>query len=173
MVIQKVLAIDKKLCNGCKACEVACEQEHMLQAGLGFIKVAQKIPEEIGGKLRTEFMPSMCMHCEKPPCVSACTLNAIRKREDGILLIEEERCNGCRQCVDACPLRAIQFLSDRNLAVKCDLCVNRVDSGMLPACVERCPTEAIKLESTRYRILTKAINGLKKSYRLPLRTILE
>ena len=163
-----VLIIEKNLCYGCDTCEVACKQEHMLPAGLGFIKVVQKGPERVGGKLRTEYKPSMCMHCEKPPCIEVCATDAIQKRQDGIVLIDEKKCNGCKLCIDACPLKAIEFSDERNLAVKCNLCVDRIDAGLSPSCVHHCPTEAIKLNPSRYRIPQKALEELKKSTRLNL-----
>lgn len=166
MVNHHILTVEKELCYGCHTCEVACKQEHTIPAGVWMVKLVQRGPENIGGKLRTEYKPLMCMHCEKPPCVESCPVKAIYKRRDGVVLIDENKCDGCRRCLETCPLGAIQFYESKGVAVKCDLCVTRLDAGLKPACVHHCPTEAIKLVATR-RVPLMALNGVMKSNRLP------
>jgi Fe-S-cluster-containing dehydrogenase component len=140
---KKSLIVDTDLCYGCFTCEVACKQEHGLPVGTNFIKVQQIGPHRVGGKLKMDFVPMACKHCGKPACLEACPVDAIYKRSDGIVLINEETCIGCQLCIEACPFGAPQFVSEKNVVEKCDLCVDRIDQGQLPACVHHCPTEAI------------------------------
>ena len=140
---KKSLLVDTDLCYGCFSCEVACKQEHGLPAGTNFITVHQVGPTRIGGKLKMDFVPMACKHCGKPACIEACPEDAIYKRSDGIVLISEEKCTGCQICIEACPFGAPQFVTEKNIVQKCDLCVERTDRGQLPACVHHCPTEAL------------------------------
>lgn len=140
---KKSLLVDMDLCYGCFSCEVACKQEHGLAAGPSFITVHQVGPTRIGGKLIMDFVPMACKHCGKPACIEACPEDAIYKRSDGIVLVTEEKCTGCQLCIEACPLGALQFIREKNIVQKCDLCVDRTDRGRLPACVHHCPTEAL------------------------------
>jgi len=127
------LTILKEDCCGCHSCEVACKQEHNLGVGPRLIRVIEKSPL---------FIPVYCRHCAKPPCKDACPVDAI-SRNNGIVLINEEVCIGCRECVTACPFGAMQFDDSRETAVKCDLCMERIKEGNAPACSLICPTGCI------------------------------
>jgi len=86
------------------------------------------------------YLPRICMHCTRPACLEACPRTAIYKREDnGIVLIDEERCNGYRFCAEACPYKRIYFNPQRKLSQKCVLCFARVEQGVAPACMRQCP----------------------------------
>jgi len=92
--------------------------------------------------LRTFFVPKLCNHCENPPCVQVCPVGATFESEDGVVLVDEDYCIGCRYCIQACPYGA-RFLDPRTkTANKCTFCYQRITKGMLPACVEICPTQA-------------------------------
>ncbi|MEJ2041579.1 MAG: 4Fe-4S binding protein, partial [Desulfosarcinaceae bacterium] len=91
---KRYLSINKKDCMGCHACEVACKQEHGLGVGPRLIKVIENSPR---------FIPVYCHHCAKAPCAEVCPVDAISRNEDGIVLIDEGLCIGCRECIDACP----------------------------------------------------------------------
>ena len=121
-------------CNGCHACEIACKQEHGLDAGPRLVRVIEKSPH---------FIPIYCHHCEDPPCGNACPVEAITRDDRGIVLINEELCTGCKACVEACPYGAMQYDEDRELAVKCDLCYERLERGQEPACSLACPAHCI------------------------------
>ncbi len=136
------LVFDGKNCMGCHACEVACKQEHQLGVGPRLVHVIEKI---------TDFMPVYCRHCAKPPCLDACPVDAISKNERGIVLIDNDRCIGCKDCVAACPFGAMQFDEQQEVAVKCDLCVHRLAENKLPACMSVCPTGCIRL-SGKYNV---------------------
>ncbi len=86
------------------------------------------------------YLQMICMHCTNPACLAACPRQAIYKRvEDGIVLIDEERCNGYRFCMEACPYKRIYFNHSRNISQKCILCYPRVEQGVAPACFRQCP----------------------------------
>jgi len=92
--------------------------------------------------LRTFFVPKLCNHCENPPCVQVCPVGATFKSQDGVVLVDEDYCIGCRYCIQACPYGA-RFLDPRtHTADKCTFCYHRIIKGLLPACVEICPTQA-------------------------------
>ena len=140
---QLALLIDNDLCFNCKACEVACKQEHNLPVGPRWIRVHADNPDEIEGRLQLRYTVSHCMHCRYPSCRDICSVEAIIKREDGIVLIDEELCTGCKDCIEACPLGVMQFDEHKGTAQKCDLCVDRLDRGLRPACVDACPSHCI------------------------------
>jgi Fe-S-cluster-containing dehydrogenase component len=98
--------------------------------------------EEDGNVLRTFFVPKLCNQCDNPPCVQVCPVGATFKTEDGVILVDSDYCIGCRYCIQACPYGA-RYLDPRtNTADKCTFCYHRIRQGLLPACVEVCPTEA-------------------------------
>jgi len=128
------LIVFQRDCMGCHACEIACKQEHGLGVGPRLIKVIEKSPF---------YLPIYCHHCTKPPCRDACPVEAIFREEQGIVLIEDELCIGCKACVEACSFGAMQFDDDREVAVKCDLCYERLKNDEWPACSKACPTRCI------------------------------
>jgi ethylbenzene hydroxylase subunit beta/complex iron-sulfur molybdoenzyme family reductase subunit beta len=86
------------------------------------------------------YLQMICMHCANPACLAACPRQAIYKRvDDGIVLIDEDRCNGYRYCMEACPYKRIYFNHNRNVSQKCILCYPRVEQGVAPACFRQCP----------------------------------
>jgi DMSO reductase family type II enzyme iron-sulfur subunit len=86
------------------------------------------------------YLQMICMHCTNPACLAACPRQAIYKRvDDGIVLIDEERCNGYRFCMEACPFKRIYFNLSRKIAQKCIFCFPRMEQGVAPACFRQCP----------------------------------
>ena len=130
------LVIDNESCWGCKTCEVACKQENLAADGIKLITVSEDGPRLMNARLDFVFQVNMCRHCDDPPCAEACLEKAITKREDGIVVMEYERCTGCRSCIEACPYDAIAFDWQKNITQKCNLCYQRVDKGLLPACAD-------------------------------------
>lgn len=92
--------------------------------------------------LRSFFVPKLCNQCDNPPCVQVCPVGATFKTEDGVVLVDENRCIGCRYCVQACPYGARFIHPETQTAQKCTFCYHRITKGLLPACVEVCPTQA-------------------------------
>jgi len=103
-----VMVIDLRKCVGCHACTVSCVAENRLPPGVVYRPVLEM---EVGTypNVRKVFMPRPCMQCDKPPCVPVCPVNATWKRDDGIVVIDYDKCIGCRYCIAACPYNARTF----------------------------------------------------------------
>ena len=113
------LVIDQERCIGCEACTVACKLENK---SLGYWiqvetqNVTQKdTPAGIYPDLRMNFLPHLCNHCVEPPCVSSCPNEALVKREDGPVVLNEIYCNGCKACINACPYDIILYNQEKNI----------------------------------------------------------
>ncbi len=130
-------------CVGCSACEVACKQEHDISVGPRWIKVTSEAPREIDGRPQLRYTVMHCLHCTQPGCMAVCPVDAITKRGDGIVLIDTRLCIGCGDCIEGCPIGVMQFDEKNNLAEKCDLCAERLDRGLNPACVNACVASCI------------------------------
>ena len=152
----KVFVIDVGICNGCYSCQIACKDEHVgndwtpyakPQPDTGQFWVKQN--EFVHGtvpKVKMHYQPVLCMHCDEAPCIPACPVEgAIYRRDDGLVIIDPEKCTGCKSCVDSCPYGTIYFNEDLNIAQKCTGCAHLLDDGWKePRCVDVCPTEALK-----------------------------
>lgn len=86
------------------------------------------------------FVPKLCNQCENPPCVEVCPTGATFKAKDGVVLIDQSYCIGCQYCVQACPYGVRYLDPRRGVADKCTWCYHRITKGLMPACVEICPT---------------------------------
>jgi Fe-S-cluster-containing dehydrogenase component len=130
-------------CIKCYACEVACKQWHGIKAGT--IKL-RRVEEKTTGdfpNIKRAFRSISCMQCVKPHCIDVCPEEAIYKREeDGIVIVDTGKCNGCRACFEACPIHAPQFSEDSRMH-KCDMCLERLEKRQPPMCVATCPTRAL------------------------------
>lgn len=134
------LRIHGKDCVGCHACEVACKQQHDLPPGADLIRILEKIPR---------FEPLYCRHCVRPPCLEACPTQAIFQ-EKGAVLLDPQKCIGCKACIEACPFNAMGFDLHREVAVKCDMCLKeRVLQGEKPACATVCPARCIEFRGLK------------------------
>ncbi|MEC4727153.1 4Fe-4S dicluster domain-containing protein [Shewanella sp. D64] len=137
------MVFDVRRCTGCMACTVSCSIENQVTKGMGRTRVTQYSLAH-AGKLKTLALPNQCNHCEHPECVKVCPKDATYKRkEDGIVVIDQERCIRCQRCVKACPYGARR----RGELMKtppehCNFCIHRTTQGLLPACVETCVGEA-------------------------------
>lgn len=136
MMGKPVLFFDEIHCWGCKTCEVACKQENQSADGVKLISIWEDGPKEVDGKWELVFRATVCRHCESPPCAESCPVGAIADREDGIVILNEEECTGCGACREACPYDAIAMDQKSGIARKCNLCFQRVDQGLIPACAD-------------------------------------
>jgi anaerobic dimethyl sulfoxide reductase subunit B (iron-sulfur subunit) len=143
---QKAFYFDASSCTGCKACQNACIDKNNLPLGVRW----RRVFEYGGGNWLTldgvetpndVFMyhvSTACQHCSNPVCLEVCPAAAISKRPDGIVLIDDTKCIGCRYCQWACPYGAPQFNEETKAMTKCNFCYDLQDQGLNPACVDAC-----------------------------------
>lgn len=143
---QYAFYFDQSRCYDCKGCAVACKDWNQLEPGPE--KWLRIFAWEEGGYLETRlkalFAP--CYHCEIPACVEACANDAIFKEDAyGAVLVEQEKCVGCRSCYEACPYGAPQFATEEpgQKMSKCTMCLDRLQDGKYPMCVLSCPMRAL------------------------------
>jgi tetrathionate reductase subunit B len=132
-----VMVIDLRKCIGCQACTVACSTENRVPPGQ-FRTLVSHYEVEKDHQPRSAMLPRLCNHCENPPCIPVCPVQATYQRPDGIVVVDNTRCVGCAYCVQACPYDARFINHETKTADKCTFCVHRVQAGLLPACVETC-----------------------------------
>ena len=134
--------IDNRMCIGCHACTVACKSEHDVPIGVNRTHVKYIEKGEFPKSTR-EFSVHRCNHCADAPCVEICPTTALYTRADGIVDFDNDRCIGCKSCMQACPYDALYIDPETNTAAKCNYCAHKIDGGYEPACVIVCPVEAI------------------------------
>jgi len=160
------MVFDLKACIGCNACVVACKQENSLPNSVFFTFT---LSYEYGTypNVKRVYIPTICNQCEDAPCEKVCPSGATYTRADGIVMVDGKKCIGCSSCAVACPYDKRTMIHESMLekglfgkgkltpfeeqgygryiagtAAKCDFCSQRVDSGLEPACVVTCPTNA-------------------------------
>lgn len=157
---QWAMVFDLRRCDGCKKCTDSCSQMHYLPKEQEWIKVFSLV----SASGQNYYLPRVCMQCENAPCLRVCPVRATYRSPDGIVLVDQNICIGCRMCMAACPYGARYFnwndppsvpstvlqprpewpVPQRKGTVgKCVLCVHNARYGKLPACVEACTMEAI------------------------------
>jgi molybdopterin-containing oxidoreductase family iron-sulfur binding subunit len=162
------MVVDTKRCVGCFACAVACKSKNNLPNGIWYNRVeceggdfydTPKGSYEAGYSMR--YLTVSCQHCASPACMAVCPAGAIAVRDDGIVTQDNEKCIGCKLCMDACPYDARVFNESQpayyvdfpvgdwdapehlaNKVEKCTFCANRIDRGEAPACMVLCPARA-------------------------------
>lgn len=149
----KSFAIDVDSCSGCGLCVVACKDEHAGSSYLPWTKSQPAVDhfwmrlesQETGSipRVSVSHLPIMCQHCTNAPCIKVCSEGAIKRRDDGLVWIDQELCTGCGDCQTACPYGVIYANEEHGVAQKCTGCAHRVDEGLDPRCVDICPHEAI------------------------------
>jgi formate dehydrogenase iron-sulfur subunit len=156
---------DTSVCIGCKACEVACKQWNELPGhepsfGDGFdntgaldeqnwrhVAFIDNVPDQTmtAGQGKAWLMMSdVCKHCSHASCMEVCPTGAIIRTEFDSVFIQPDVCNGCRNCIAACPYNVIGTDEHNGVAQKCTLCYDRLQGGMEPACAKACPTQSIQ-----------------------------
>ena len=133
------MVVDLRKCIGCQACTVSCSMENLPPVGQFRTTVLQyEVDRGTGVPPAMVSLPRLCNHCDEPPCVPVCPVQATFQRDDGIVLVDNERCVGCGYCVQACPYDARFLNHETQTADKCTFCEHRLEVGLLPACVESC-----------------------------------
>lgn len=161
------MLIDIEKCIGCGSCVQACQKENDVPDGYfrtwieryyvadwgmenpivdspdggknGFPPLDPELQKQ-GGKMF--FVPKMCNHCADSPCTQVCPVGATFVTPDGVVLVDEKYCLGCRYCVQACPYGCRFIHPEKKVAQKCTLCYHRITKGLTTACCEACPTQA-------------------------------
>ena len=157
-VYSKLVDISK--CIGCKGCEVACKEWNDLKveqtSNFGSMQSHKDLSSntwllmrfnevEIGDDLSWMIKKDACLHCEEPGCLFACPApGAIVQYQNGIVDFNQDQCIGCQNCVSGCPFDIPRFDKETKTVAKCNMCIDRVEAGLEPACVKTCPTNAIE-----------------------------
>ncbi len=147
---QLAFYFDASGCSGCKTCQVACKDKHNSPMGVRW----RRVYEVCGGDWKKEgnaWIPGVyayhislaCNHCEDPICMDACPNKAIVKKENGVVLIDYDRCMGCKYCEWTCPYGALQFDPEKRVMTKCTLCADYLEDGKAPSCVAACPMRVL------------------------------
>jgi len=146
--MDKAIHLDMTLCVGCGACVVACMDQNDIYPEKGeraLIRV-DRIEEGEFPAARVQYVSIACLHCQDSPCVAECPSGAITKDAvSGVVMVDRERCIGCRNCATACPYGIPRYDRDEKMQL-CDLCMERVESGLEPACVRVCPLGALRFD---------------------------
>lgn len=135
--IRYVMVIDLNKCVGCHSCTIACKSENNVPLTV-FRAWVKHIEKGKYPDVSHHFLPRLCNHCKKPPCVTVCPVKAAYKREDGTVLTDYKKCIGCKYCIVACPYDARFINPVRKTSDKCTFCIHRVEKGLMPACVDTC-----------------------------------
>jgi formate dehydrogenase iron-sulfur subunit len=156
---------DTSVCIGCKACEVACKEWNQLPGnepvfGDGYdntgqldaqnwryVQMIDNVPDKVVGIGQGKawlMMSDVCKHCQQASCMEVCPTGAIIRTEFDSVFIQPDVCNGCRDCISACPYGVIEQDAETKVAQKCTLCYDRLQGGLEPACAQVCPTESIQ-----------------------------
>ncbi|NTU78302.1 MAG: 4Fe-4S dicluster domain-containing protein [Chloroflexales bacterium] len=196
---------DTTVCIGCKACQVACHQwndlpadlaEQPSEGGAGRTRAITGASYDNTGSLSANnwrhvkfieqftpdrgeaawlMMSDVCKHCVNAPCLEVCPTGAIIRTEFDTVYIQPDTCNGCRDCITACPFGVIHIAGPENegkgLAKKCTLCYDRLQNSLVPACAQACPTESIQfgpIEELKARAEARVrqlqADGVSKAY---------
>jgi formate dehydrogenase iron-sulfur subunit len=156
---------DTSVCIGCKACEVACKEWNQLPGNepsfldgfdntgqldsqnWRYVQMIDNVPDETMGTGQGKawlMMSDVCKHCQHASCMDVCPTGAIIRTEFDTVFIQPDVCNGCRNCISACPYSVIGMDEETHVARKCTLCYDRLQNGMEPACAKACPTQSIQ-----------------------------
>ena len=143
--------VDSSRCSGCKTCMIVCKDKHDLPVGVLWRKVLESAAgdwtKNIDGTytqtVRAYYVTVSCNHCDNARCIDACPTGAMRRVENGIVALNDERCVGCGNCLWNCPYSAPRLDPQKKHMTKCDLCRDFLAAGKEPACVAACPSRAL------------------------------
>ncbi|MFH1159779.1 MAG: 4Fe-4S dicluster domain-containing protein [bacterium] len=174
-----VMVIDLSRCRNARQCVGACNKMHFLPPGAEWIKVFLMQDSE---DLTPYWMPKPCFHCATPACVNVCPVGATFKREDGVVLIDNQRCIGCKFCMAACPYSSRVFNwkapdikveakyspessvpQQMGTVGKCDFCPDAFERGILPDCITACPNGVIFFGDKNEDVVTNGVDSYRFS----------
>jgi len=144
----KTIVVNIEKCLACKSCELACALAHSKSKVLEEAVAESPRPQRmVAVEAAGEYgVPIQCRHCEAAPCIEICPTEAIRRESaDGPIVVVQDMCIGCKLCMLICPFGVLQIGAEGRAIIKCDMCTERLQAGQEPACVEACPTGALKL----------------------------
>lgn len=167
----EVIHSDVEKCIACRTCEMSCALAHSQSKDL---IAAMKERPRPGPRLHVtavedDALTVQCRHCENPPCVAVCPVEALAKAgPDEPVIMDLEKCIRCRLCAAVCPFGSITLSADRinKQVLKCDLCEERVAEGLGPACLEACPTGAISLQVRQTTVAEKERSGAMPTFEI-------
>ncbi len=136
---------DQNRCYGCQACDIACKDWNGIEPGAEKLMCVYEWETGTFPDVRIHNLAFPCAHCDDPACLKACETGAIYEEDKyGAVLVDAEKCNGCRKCYEACPYGAPKFASDEpgEKMHKCDMCIDRLEQGLKPVCASSCPLRA-------------------------------
>lgn len=168
--LNKIITIDIEKCLACNSCKLSCAVEHSNSKDLfQAIKEEEKpFPRIILEQIGDHVVPIHCRHCEDAPCIIVCPSKAMtRSSEESPVQLDNKRCIGCHACILVCPFGVIKKAPQGKKLSKCDLCLERLEQGKIPACVEACPTGAIQFLTIEEINKKKRVEYLEK-YRVAL-----
>ena len=133
------IVVDLDRCIGCHGCEIACKNENEVELGSFWNKVVQVGPFGDYPRLQQYFLPVMCQQCENAPCTHVCPTGAsYRDPDTNVVLVDKEKCIGCKYCMMACPYGVRSWSPSEHVVEKCTLCGQLTAAGELPKCVAAC-----------------------------------
>jgi formate dehydrogenase iron-sulfur subunit len=156
---------DTSVCIGCKACEVACKEWNQLKGDkpqfmdsfdntgklddqnwrhVAFVDKVPDAPATEGNGQAWLMFSDVCKHCKHASCMEVCPTGAIIRTEFDTVFIQQDVCNGCRDCISACPFGVIGYSPQTGTVHKCTFCYDRLQGGLMPACAKACPTQSIQ-----------------------------
>ena len=159
---QYAFSVDLDKCSGCKACVSACHSLNGLDDGEMWRGVGLLIsnPSSVDVKPVHQHVTTACHHCVEPGCADGCPVLAYEKDPlTGIVRHLDDQCIGCQYCVMKCPYEVPKYSAAKGIVRKCDMCHNRLTAGEAPACVQACPTEAIRITVVNRAIVEKNYRG--------------
>ena len=176
---QWAMVIDLSMCNGCGSCTAACQKAHYLTPDQTWMKVFT-LTDSLG---QTYHLPRPCMQCENPPCLHVCPVHATFRQDQGVVLVNQDRCIGCRMCMAACPYEARYFNWNSDVKYppipvaatpefpvpqrlgtvgKCTFCVGNLNHGLLSECSAGCPMGAIYNGDLKTDVAVNALGSTVK-----------
>lgn len=161
-MVKYVMVIDSDKCIGCHACTIACKTKNATPPGSQWCQIRS---EESGiyPNVVVTNLPIQCMHCDHPACMEVCSSGSFTKNSNGIVTVDQSKCTGCEQCLQACPYNVLSIINikpyspefgfnhfeEKNytrhkdgVVGKCDFCQDLTTQGKKPACVNICPLHA-------------------------------